>query len=356
MPNAKGKPAQRDAFSDLGGAGGAAQFFGPQHPVGVEDLADARSIAVGLLESNPYQPRKTFDEAALAELAADIAAHGVLQPLLVRPHPTKKGRYQIVAGERRWRAARQADMGEVPCIERPTTDAEMERLALVENVQRADLDPVDEAHAYKRLIERLGLSVREVAASVHKDHSYVVQRLLLIKDPRIEALTRAGTIGLSVAVGVARLTDRAAQGERLTVEDVKGARAPEQSTSAAEAPPASEAPVVDHDASVGKFTHPEHEDAPDEPLAATPTGAKTGAPLNRVRESSLTIDERERYQTTVYTLLRAMPWVAVEGLLEFGMLENMNVKTLLRLCRETRRDKEMDDRVSPINAVPSPRA
>jgi len=343
-------------------------LFTPSQPQGVEELDNARSIAIVQLSANPFQPRTTFDEATLAELAADIKEHGVLQPLLVRPHPTEEGRYQLVAGERRWRAARLAGKGEVPCIERPTIDAEMERLALVENVQRADLDPVDEAHAYKRLIERLGLSVRDVAASVHKDHSYVVQRLLLIKDPRIEALTRAGTIGLSVAVGVARITDdtqrerlldRAEEGERLTVEDVRGARAPEQPTSAPDAPPAIEATMGDHDASVGKFTHTVPEDALDVPPATAPTAptvVKTREPLNRVRESSLTIDERERYQTTVYMLMRVMPWSAVEGLLEFGMIENMTVKTLLRLCRETRRDKGMDGTESSSDSVPSPHA
>ncbi len=361
MPNAKQKFEKRGAFDDRSAV--ALNTLMPnQYQAGVDDLPDAKSIAIDLLDPNPFQPRKTFDDAALAELAADIKEHGVLQSLLVRPHPTEEGRYQIVAGERRWRAARLAGKGEAPCIERPTTDAEMERLALVENVQRADLDPVDEAHAYKRLIERLGLSVRDVAASVHKDHSYVVQRLLLIKDPRIEALTRAGTIGLSVAVGVARITDdtqrerlldRAEEGERLTVEDVRGARAPEQPTSAPDAPPAIEATMVDHDASVGKFTHSTPEDAPDVPPVTAPTAptvVKTREPLNRVRESSLTIDERDRYQTTVYMLMRVMPWSAVEGLLEFGMLENMNVKTLLRLCRETRRDKGMDGAESSNDA------
>ncbi len=357
MANVKNNPVRRNAFADLGGAGGAAQFFAGQNPAGVADLDNARSIAIDQLDANPYQPRTVFDDTALAELAADIKEHGILQPLLVRPHPTEDGRYQIVAGERRWRAATLAGKGEAPCIERPTTDVEMERLALVENVQRADLDPVDEAHAYKRLMERLGLSVRDVAASVHKDHSYVVQRLLLIKDPRVEALTRAGTIGLSVAVGVARITDdtqrerlldRAEEGERLTVEDVRGARALEQPTSAPDAPPAIEATMGDHDASVGKFTHSTPEDAPHVPPVPAPTAptaptmVKTREPLNRVRESSLTIDERERYQTTVYMLMRVMPWPAVEGLLEFGMAENMHTKTLLRLCRETRRAKGMD--------------
>ena len=381
MPNAKGKPARRDAFADLGGAGGAAQYFAPQNPVGVEDLAEAKSIAVDLLESNPYQPRTTFDGAALAELAADIAAHGVLQPLLVRPHPdaSKRGHYQIVAGERRWRAAQQAGKAEVPCIERAMGDEQMERLALVENVQRADLDPIDEAHAYKRLIERLGLSVRDVAASVHKDHSYVAQRLLLIKYPRVEALLRAKTIGPSVAVGIARLADdarradlitRAEYGERLTGEDVRRARDPNPgsptlatpSTDALEddaledilASPLEVVPTGDTamegpDASVGKFTHP----ARHVRGGASPPVPRQGeplTPLNRVRPN-LTIDQRERYQATVYRVLRVAPWRAVEVLLEFGVLEKMTVATLLRLCRETRHDKGLDGDGAPTGGV-----
>ncbi len=366
MANTKTKAGSRDAFAGFGA--GVEQIFGDPLPEGVTDLSNARSINVDLLDPNPFQPRTTFDEAALAELAADIKAHGVLQPLLVRRHPQERGRYEIVAGERRWRAARQAGTAEVPCIERPVTDAEMESLALLENIQRADLDPVEEAHALQRLMERDGLSQREVAGRIHKDHSYVVQRLLLIKEPRIEALTRAGAIGLSVAVGIARLTDdtqrerlldRAEEGERLTVEDVKGARAPEQPTRVSEAPSAVEAIMGDHDAGVGKFTHSSLEDALDVPPTTAPTVVKTMEPLNRVRASSLTIDERDCYETTVYTILRVMPWPAVEALLEFGMAENMAVKTLLRLCRETRRDKGMDGRGgtdSSSNAAPSTRA
>ncbi len=208
-------------------------LFVRSQPTGVEDLPDAKSINVDLLDPNPFQPRKTFDDAALVELADDIEEHGVLQPLLVRPHPQERGRYQIAAGERRWRAARLAGLGEVPCIERDMDNDAMERLALVENIQRADLDPVDEAHAYNRLIEKLGLSQRDLAASVHKDHEYIAQRLRLIEDPRIETSVRAGKIGPTVGQELARVTDttrrhdildRADRGERITVKEVKGAR------------------------------------------------------------------------------------------------------------------------------------
>ncbi len=204
-------------------------------PAGVEDLGDAKVIDITLLEPNPYQPRRAFDEAALGELAASIRADGVLQPLAVRPHPTQARRYQIVAGERRWRAARLAGLAQVPCIERTMDDDALERLALVENVQRTDLDPIDEAHAYTRLMARLGLSQRDLAETIHKDQSYIALRLRLIEDPRIEAAVRAGTMSPTVGQETARIEDpaqrtdvieRAERGERVRVRDVKAVRAP----------------------------------------------------------------------------------------------------------------------------------
>jgi len=209
-------------------------------PAGVEDLANAKMIDVALLDPNPYQPRSFNDEdaaarAALGELAADIKAHGILQPLLVRPHPDAARRFQIVAGERRWRAARMGGIERVPCVEQALDDTAMERLALVENIQRTDLNPLDEAHAYRRLMERFTLSLRDLAASVHKSHEYVAQRLRLIEDPQIEATVRAGQMGPTVAQEVARikdpaaragLLDRAARGERVTVQDAQRVKAP----------------------------------------------------------------------------------------------------------------------------------
>ncbi|MDQ2828586.1 MAG: ParB/RepB/Spo0J family partition protein [Chloroflexota bacterium] len=208
-------------------------LFAPSQPTGVEDMDNARTIAVDLLDPNPFQPRKTFDEAALAELANDIKVHGVLQPLLVRPHPQERGRYQIAAGERRWRAARLAGLGEVPCIERDMDDDAMERLALVENVQRTNLDPLDEAHAYQRLMDRFDVSLRDLAATVHKHHEYIAQRLRLIKEPRIEALVRDDKMKPSTAQELVRVKneeqrdafiERAERGERVSVQEVRAAQ------------------------------------------------------------------------------------------------------------------------------------
>ncbi len=205
----------------------------PLHPVdwvtqhaGVEDLPGAKLIAVSLLDPNPFQPRTTFDQAALEELAASLREHGVLQPLTVRQ---AGDRYQIGAGERRWRAAQRADLADVPCVVRTLSDEDMEVLALIENVQRADLDPLDEAHAYRRLMDRFGLSLRAVAGRVAKSHEHVARRLRLIADPAVEAAVRAGAVGPTIAAELARIEDperrrallgQAEAGTRLTLKDV----------------------------------------------------------------------------------------------------------------------------------------
>jgi len=239
VANTKTTPARRDPLGGFGG--GADQLFGEALPEGVTDLAEARSIAVDLLESNPYQPRKTFDADGLAELAADIKEHGVLQPLLVRPHPEATGRYQIVAGERRWRAAKKANLTEVPCIERAMGDDEMERLALVENIQRSNLDPIDEAHAFMRLVAR-GASNLSIAKSIHKHHEYVAQRLRLIEDPRVEKMVGDNLLGATVAQEIMRLKDstrrdaflaQAERREEITVQQVRNALAEERTSASA---------------------------------------------------------------------------------------------------------------------------
>ncbi len=262
MANTKPKTTRRDALADFGG--GVDQIFGMPPPEGVTDLADARSIAIDLLEANPYQPRKTFDDAALVELADDIEEHGVLQPLLVRPHPQERGRYQIAAGERRWRAARLAGLAEVPCIERDMDDAAMERLALVENIQRTDLDPVEEAQAYKRLMERDNISQHELARTIHKDTSYITLRLRLLEDGRIAAAVSEGKMSPTVGQEVARIEDpqqrtevieQAQRGERVTVQQVKAVRAgrertpkerPQPAPHSAEPPPTQEAALLNY--------------------------------------------------------------------------------------------------------------
>ena len=116
----------------------------------------SREAPIELLRRNPDQPRRNFAEAELEELAASIREHGVLQPILVRPAPGAPGEFQIVAGERRWRAAQRANLHTVPIVVRTLDDAEVAEIAVVENVQRADLNPLEEAHGYHVLLERFG--------------------------------------------------------------------------------------------------------------------------------------------------------------------------------------------------------
>ena len=150
-----------------------------------EDRNSAVAIRLNEIEPNRAQPRKDFNDKALAELADSIAQHGVLQPLLVRPIPG--GGYQIVAGERRWRAARMAGLSELPAVIRDLSDAEMMELALIENLQREDLTPIEEARGYKALIDEYGLTQDEIAKTVGKSRPAITNALRLLHLPQ-EAL------------------------------------------------------------------------------------------------------------------------------------------------------------------------
>ncbi len=151
------------------------------------------------IEPNREQPRKQFNEEALAELANSIAAHGVIQPLLVRP--TAGGGYQLIAGERRWRAARMAGLTEVPVFIREMTDEEAAAIALIENLQREDLNPMEEAVGYQSLMEQYGITQEEAAQRVGKARPTVANALRLLKLPE-EA--KAMVLDGSLSAGHAR--------------------------------------------------------------------------------------------------------------------------------------------------------
>ncbi|MGA9751916.1 MAG: ParB/RepB/Spo0J family partition protein [Acidobacteriota bacterium] len=157
-------------------------------------------VEVHRLRPNPRQPRVHFEEGALEELARSIEANGLLQPILVRP---AGGEYEIIAGERRWRAAQKAGLQRVPVLVKEAVDEEMVELALVENLQRADLNPVEEARAYKLLIEELGLKQEEVARKVGKERATVANalRLLNLGETALRALEE-GVISVGHAKAV----------------------------------------------------------------------------------------------------------------------------------------------------------
>ncbi len=154
----------------------------------VSDAGELRELPVALIKPNPSQPRTKFDEEALAGLAASIESSGIVQPLLVRPLPD--GSYELVAGERRWRAAQQAGLDKVPAVVRDQAEAERLQAALIENMVREDLNPVEEAKACAALVEDLGLTKEELARRVGRSRPAVSNliRLLELPDEALELL------------------------------------------------------------------------------------------------------------------------------------------------------------------------
>src|ERR1051325_8654280 len=146
-------------------------------PTTSEELLE---IDIDLIEPSPAQPRTHFDEGRLEELAQSIRSNGIVQPLLVRQ---RGARYQLVAGERRWRAAQRAGLQRVPAVVRAIPDDKLLELALIENIQRQELNAIEEAHAYRRLIETLGLTQETVAQRVGRDRSFVTNYLRLLRLP-----------------------------------------------------------------------------------------------------------------------------------------------------------------------------
>ena len=142
-----------------------------------------RSVPIETLKPNPDQPRKHFSPESLDELTNSIRDKGVLQPILVREQPGQKGIWQIIAGERRWRAAQAARLKTVPVIERPMNDVEVMEVAIIENVQRSDLNPVEEALAYGSLMSRFGRTQDALAAVVGKSRSHVANTIRLLQLP-----------------------------------------------------------------------------------------------------------------------------------------------------------------------------
>lgn len=161
----------------------------------VEEISSTSAVKLKIMdiEPNREQPRKDFDDEALGELADSIAKYGVLQPLLVRP--LNGGGYQLIAGERRWRASRLAGLTEVPVVVREMTDEEAAALALIENLQREDLNPLEEAFGFRKLMDDFGLTQEEAAEKVGKSRPAVANALRLLKLPEaILELVRAGEL------------------------------------------------------------------------------------------------------------------------------------------------------------------
>ena len=204
----------------------------PGSPTAVADATERgelQRIRLGDIRPNPYQPRRTFDEAELADLEASLRENGLLQPITVRPAENAKG-FELVAGERRLRAASRLGWTDIPALVRKLDDKALLTLALVENLQRADLDPLEEAEGYQRLIDEFDLTQQQVADVVGKDRSTVANMLRLLTLPAsVRRLVQESRITLGHARALLALGDEQAMtdlarrivAEGLTVRDVE---------------------------------------------------------------------------------------------------------------------------------------
>lgn len=193
-----------------------------------DEMVGSSTLPLNEIIPNKDQPRKTFDEGALAELSESIRQHGVLQPLLVRPLPA--GGYQLVAGERRWRASRMAGIKDVPVVIKELTDTETMEIAIIENLQREDLNPIEEAEGLQALIDKCGFTQEEVAASVGKSRPAIANSLRLLKlPPEVRDMTKNGEISAGHARALLAFDNEAMIYEvannivsnKLTVRDVE---------------------------------------------------------------------------------------------------------------------------------------
>lgn len=140
-------------------------------------------VPITAIVPGPWQPRRRFDEAALADLAMSVAQHGIVQPLLVRPSPNNKGEYELIAGERRWRAAQQAGLHDLPVLIRDADDQMAAEIALIENIQRHDLSVIEEAAGYRRLMEDFGYIQEDLARIIGKSRSHLANTMRLLNLP-----------------------------------------------------------------------------------------------------------------------------------------------------------------------------
>lgn len=195
-------------------------------------------VPIDRVRPNPDQPRRTFAEDALAELASSLAEKGVIQPLIVRQAPDDADRYEIVAGERRWRAAQMAKLHEIPVILRDYNDTEVLEVAIIENIQRADLNPIDEAAGYRQLMDKFGHTQEQLAGALGKSRSHIANLMRLLGLPEeVQQYLVAGTIstgharaliGNDRAVALARETIQRNLSVREVEKLVKNAATPKR--------------------------------------------------------------------------------------------------------------------------------
>lgn len=188
----------------------------PEGATGIEEIVE---IPLDKIEPGPFQARQDFDEESLAELAASIKAHGVMQPVVVRP--LAGDRYQLIIGERRWRACKEAGLQSIPAVVRRVDDLTSSEMMLIENVQRQDLNPIEEAQAYRRLIEEFGLTQEEISERVGKSRPCIANALRLLQLPKeVQSFIAKGFLSAGHGKALLGIPDPAQQ-RRLAEEVIR---------------------------------------------------------------------------------------------------------------------------------------
>ncbi|PKR88606.1 chromosome partitioning protein ParB [Pleomorphomonas diazotrophica] len=185
----------------------------------VERVRGIRKVAIDLIKANPKNPRRLFKEEDLEELAGSIRQHGMIQPVVVRPAPNGGNGYELIAGERRWRAAQKAGRHEIPVIIQDVTDREAMEIAIIENVQRQDLNPLEEAMGYDQLIQEFEYTQNDLAAVIGKSRSHVANTLRLLKLPEpVKQYLNDGALTAGHARALIAAPDPAALAKRIVEE------------------------------------------------------------------------------------------------------------------------------------------
>lgn len=207
---------------------GLSALIGEEAPRGGVPARGSRTVPTAFLRPNRFQPRKRFAEEDLNDLVQSVKEKGILQPILVRPVPGQPDAFEIVAGERRWRAAQAAKLHDVPVLVREITDVEALELAIIENVQRADLNAIEEAAAYHELMDRFAYTQEKLADQVGKSRSHVANTLRLLKLPEaVKAMVREGRLTAGHARTLVGLPDAEARAKEI-IEGALNVRQAEQ--------------------------------------------------------------------------------------------------------------------------------
>jgi ParB family chromosome partitioning protein len=222
---------------------GLSALLGEAEPQGRTEQGGTLRVQIEFLRPSPFQPRRAFAEDELEALAASLREHGVLQPLLVRPAPGAAG-YEIVAGERRWRAAQLAQLHEVPVVVRDLNDTEVLEVAIIENIQRADLNAIEEALGFRQLMTRFGHTQEKLAEALSKSRSHVANLMRLLSLPTdVQDMVRDGALSAGHAralIGSPKASELAAQvvAKGLSVREVERLMKAQESAK----PPSAKAP------------------------------------------------------------------------------------------------------------------